>query len=157
MLSHPRERPSTGHVLRVLVRIDTQVGVACVEVRGCLTAGTYDLLAEILTRTGALGAAVRVNLLRAGHVDSDALQELRNRAGPGPVEILAPPVLPGCRSGLEGAGLPPPGSPLRGRLLSNEEALELAFLRRDPQALAKHPAGQAAQRAPGPQPDAPPV
>lgn len=159
MLSDSREQHSTDHALRVLVRIDTHLRLACLEVRGCLTAATYPTLANILTHTGALGAGVRVNLLRAEHVESGALQLLRlgadaavetgtrsadglfsgPPAGPGqPVEILAPATLPVCRLGPEcPAG--PQMPPLHSRPLTNEEAAARAFLHRDPSVLADSP------------------
>ncbi len=150
MLDESRDQSSTGHGLRVLVRIDTQLRLACLEVRGCLTASTYTALVNILTHTGSLGAAVRVNLTRAEHVDSDALASLRDgadaavnagtRSGPTggptpdseaarPVEIIVPPVLPVCRLGPERSA-PCTDSPEQA--LTNEDAFELAFLRRDP-------------------------
>ena len=160
MLSDSREYPSTDHALRVLVRIDTQLRLASLEVRGCLTATTYITLANILTHTGALGAGVRVNLLRAEHIEGDALQHLRGCAdaavdegtrfahgttfssGPAeavPVEILVPATLPVCRLGHE---LPPTvdnDSPLSAHALTNEEAAERAFLLRDSRVLADRP------------------
>lgn len=164
MLSESLEQSSTGHGLRVLVRIDTQQRLACLEVRGCLTASTYGTLMNILTHTGALGAAVRVNLARAEHVESAALSRLRAgaddaveagiRSGPAggdqsaaaggaalPVEIIAPPSLPVCRLGAE----PAPCAEPSGRALTNEEALDMAFLRRDPRALA-NPAARSGVR-----------
>lgn len=165
MLSHSREYPSTDHALRVLVRIDTQLGLACLEVRGCLTASTYPTLVNILTHTGALGAGVRVNLLKAEHVEPGALHNLRCGAdaavaagaapagGAGypsglaeavPVEILMPNTLPVCRLGSEPPAAPPggslvPGTAVPGTALTNEEAMERAFLRRDPRVLADRP------------------
>ena len=156
MLSESRDQSSNGHGLRVLVRIDTQLRLACLEVRGCLTASTYSTLVNILTHTGSLGAAVRVNLARAEHVERDALTRLRAgadaavdagvRSGPAdgerpaagyaavqPVEIIVPPALPVCRLGPES---PASRSLPSGRALTNEEALEMAFLRRDPRVLA---------------------
>jgi hypothetical protein len=138
-----RERPSMDHALRVLVRIDTQRSEACLEVRGCLTLATCSTLMNILRHTGTLGAAVRVNLLRAAHVERDALDLLRTgTAGtaPGdmPVDILAPDDLPVCRLGsLSPAFLDSQGA--EHRPLTNEEALELAFLRRDPGVLTTGP------------------
>ncbi|GAA3291960.1 hypothetical protein ACFFON_00505 [Arthrobacter citreus] len=138
-----RERPSMDHALRVLVRIDTQRSEACLEVRGCLTSATCSTLMNILSHTGTLGAAVRVNLLRAAHVERDALDLLRTGAAgaaPGgtPVDIMAPADLPVCRLG----SVSPAFLDSRGaghRPLSNEEALELAFLRRDPGVLSTGP------------------
>lgn len=150
-----RERLTSDHALRVLVRIDTHLRLASLEVRGCLTAATYPTLVNILAHTGTLGAAVSVNLLRAAHVDRDALELLRDgadaavsggalAAGPGqgwsglpssdqggvaPVEILVPPSLPACRPGPD-AAVPEPEVP--GRPLTNEEAAERAFRQRDP-------------------------
>ena len=168
MLSESRERSSTGHGLRVLVRIDTQLRLACLEVRGCLTASTYTTLVNILTHTGSLGAAVRVNLTRAEHIDGGALARLRDGAdaavdagarslpaggtpapdieAAGPVEIIVPPILPVCRLGPEQPAphlLPP------GRALSNEEALERAFLRRDPRVLRRPPNSRRQEVPPG--------
>ena len=176
-----REYTPPDHTLRVLVRIDTRQGLACLEVRGCLTPETCSTLMNILAHTGGLGAAVSVNLLRAAHVDAgalalildsadDAVHTDPDRASSAPVEILVPPVLPVCQSGpvspaagaappapdlsvqppLAGAPLPglsesgpsTPGRPLRGGPLSphpltNEEAVELAFVLRDPKVFAK--------------------
>lgn len=166
MLSESLEQSSNGHGLRVLVRIDTQRRLACLEVRGCLTTSTYGTLVNILTHTGTLGAAVRVNLARAEHVESAALARLRAgvdaavdagiRSGPArggqpaaacaaaqPVEIIAPSSLPVCRLGPETA----PCGELSGRALTNEEALERAFLRRDPRVLAQ-PAARRGDRPP---------
>ncbi|WAP51873.1 hypothetical protein OL239_00395 [Arthrobacter sp. ATA002] len=141
-----REHPSSDHTLRVLVRVDTRLREACVEVRGCLTSDTSPTLMNILAHTGTLGAAVRINLLRAAHVEQDALELLFSGAGPAtgecPVKVLAPPNLPVCRLGSFAA----PAADRHGapaRPLTNEEALELAFLRRDPRVLA-------AERAAGP-------
>ena len=163
MLSHSREYPSTDHALRVLVRIDTQLGLACLEVRGCLTASTYPTLVNILAHTGALGAGVRVNLLKAEHVEPGALHNLRCGAdaavaagaagaapaggtgGPSglreavPVEILMPDTLPVCRLGSEPPATGPGGSLFPGTALTNEEAMERAFLQRDPRVLAERP------------------
>lgn len=141
-----REYPSSDHALRVLVRIDTQLRLACLEVRGCLTSATYPTLMNILAHTGALGAAVSVSLLRAAHVERDALELLRRTADPAvagsapaaeatPVQILAPTTLPVCRAGLSPvADADRSGAP--GHALTNEEAAERAFLRRDPRVLA---------------------
>ena len=157
-----REHPSPNHALRVLVRIDTQLGLACLEVRGCLTSATYPTLLNILAHTGTLGAAVSVNLLRTAHVDRDALDLLRAgadsavssgalAAGPGqgwsalpapdrnsavPVEVLAPQVLPACRLAPDAPGADCHPS---GRALTNEEAADLAFVRRDPRVLPGRP------------------
>ncbi|MCC3268978.1 hypothetical protein MUG94_00685 [Arthrobacter gengyunqii] len=169
MLDESREQSSTDHGLRVLVRIDTQLRLACLEVRGCLTASTYATLANILTHTGALGAAVRVNLTRAEHVESGALARLYDgadaavRAGIGflpadgtrpaagrtfekPVEIIVPPALPVCRLGPE---TPAPSFQPPGPALTNEEALEMAFLRRDPRALVEPANGRPQPTRPG--------
>ncbi|MBP3035809.1 hypothetical protein J2M53_05995 [Arthrobacter sp. zg-ZUI100] len=185
-----QEYTPRDHALRVLVRIDTRQGLACLEVRGCLTPDTCSTLLNILAHTGGLGAAVSVNLLRAAHVDSgalalildsadDAVHADPDRASSAPVEILVPPVLPVCQSGpvspaaaaapaapdlpgtpapglsgsgvsgsgvsgsgLSGPGLstperplpggPLPGGPLSPHPLTNEEAVELAFVLRDP-------------------------
>ncbi|MBP3041998.1 hypothetical protein KKR91_00685 [Arthrobacter jiangjiafuii] len=181
-----QEYTPPDHALRVLVRIDTRQGLACLEVRGCLTPDTCSTLLNILAHTGGLGAAVSVNLLRAAHVDSgalalildsadDAVHADPDRASSAPVEILVPPVLPVCQSGpvspaaaaapaapdlpvqpplpgtpvpglsgsgLSGSGLsgsgvstperPLPGGPLSPHPLTNEEAVELAFVLRDP-------------------------
>lgn len=181
-----REYTPADHTLRVLVRIDTRQGLACLEVRGCLTPDTCSTLMNILAHTGGLGAAVSVNLLRAAHVDAgalalildsadDAVHADADRASSAPVEILVPPVLPVCQSGpvspaaaaappapdlpvqpplpgapmpdlsgsgLSGSGLSTPGRPLPGgplsrHALTNEEAVDLAFLRRDPRVFAK--------------------
>lgn len=142
-----REHPSTDHALRVLVRIDTQRREACLEVRGCLTSATFSTLMNILAHTGTLGAEVRVNLLRAAHVERDALEALRfgpgrGAAGAAPVDILAPPDLPVCRLGPISSALSDPRSAER-HAMTNDEAIDLAFLRRDPRALA-------AERPPGP-------
>ncbi|MET4060637.1 hypothetical protein ABIB35_002188 [Arthrobacter sp. UYP6] len=160
MLSDSREYPSTDHALRVLVRIDTQLRLACLEVRGCLTSTTYATLANILTHTGALGAGVRVNLLRAEHIEGDALQHLRGYAdaavdegarsahgttyssGPAesvPVEILVPDTLPVCRLGHELPAVPLGRPAFPGHALTNAEAAERAFLLRDPRVLADRP------------------
>ena len=144
-----REYPSSDHALRVLVRIDTQLRLACLEVRGCLTSSTYPTLLNILTHTGTLGAAVSVNLLRATHVEQDALELLRKAAGyaagtaasaeaaaaAAPVEILAPPQLPVCRLGRSPRAAVD-RCPAPGHALTNEEAAELAFRQRDPRVLA---------------------
>lgn len=165
-----REHPSPDHALRVLVRIDTQLRLACLEVRGCLTLATYPDLMNILTHTGTLGAAVSVNLLRAAHLDPDALELLRDgadaaagagpgsgalAAGPGdgwasppgsvpdspvPVEILAPRELPVCRHSPDTA-LPSDRRQEPGHPLTNEEAADLAFLRRDPRVLPRGQGG----------------
>ena len=142
-----REYPSSDHALRVLVRIDTQLRLACLEVRGCLTSPTYPTLLNILTHTGALGAAVSVNLLRAAHVEQDALELLCKAADSAagaaasaeaaavPVEILAPPQLPVCRLGRSPHAAAD-RCPAPGHALTNEEAAELAFRQRDPRVLA---------------------
>jgi hypothetical protein len=138
-----REHPSSDHTLRVLVRIDTQLRLACLEVRGCLTSATCSTLMNILTHTGTLGAAVSVNLLRAVHVEREALALLHEGAdpavqsgsGPTPVEILVPPELPVCRLGPEPAVPAPAGMRSTGQALTNEEAAEL-ITRRDPRILA---------------------
>lgn len=135
-----REHPSSDHTLRVLVRIDTQLRLACLEVRGCLTPATCSTLMNILTHAGTLGAAVSVNLLRAAHVEREALALLREGAdpavhagsGPTPVEILVPPELPTCRLGPAPAA--PAGALTSGRALTNEEAAGL-IVRRDPRIL----------------------
>ena len=138
-----REHPSSDHTLRVLVRIDTQLRLACLEVRGCLTPATCSTLMNILTHTGTLGAAVSVNLLRAVHVEPEALVLLREGADPAvhagrgstPVEILVPPELPVCRLGPAPADPKPEDSVSYGRALTNEEAAAL-IVRRDPRILA---------------------
>lgn len=147
-----REYPSSDHALRVLVRIDTQLRLACLEVRGCLTSSTYPTLLNILTHTGALGAAISVNLLRAAHVEQEALALLRKAADSAdgaaasaeaaavPVEILAPPHLPVCRLGRS-PDAAADCCPAPGHALTNEEAADLAFRQRDPRVLAalEHP------------------
>ncbi|WP_341394669.1 hypothetical protein [Arthrobacter sp. G119Y2] len=138
-----REHPSFEHSLRVLVRIDTQLQLACLEVRGCLTADTCSTLINILTHTGTLGAAVSVNLLRAAHVEEEALELLCAGAGAAvdtgaetrPVEILAPPDLPVCRLGPVPAAQAPPGAGSWGLALTNEDAATL-ITQRDSQVLA---------------------
>ena len=145
-----REHPSSDHTLRVLVRIDTQLRLACLEVRGCLTAATCSTLMNILTHAGTLGAAVSVNLLRAAHLEREALALLREGADPAvhagsgttPVEILVPPELPVCRLGPAPAvpAPAPAGAPTSGRALTNEEAAGL-IARRDPRVLSAEPTG----------------
>lgn len=138
-----REHPSSDHTLRVLVRIDTQLRLACLEVRGCLTPATSSTLMDILTHTGTLGAAVSVNLLRAVHLEREALALLREGAdlavhagsGPTPVQILVPPELPVCRLGPAPAVPSPVAAHSSGQALTNEEAAEL-ITRRDPRILA---------------------
>lgn len=105
-----RERPSSDHTLRVLVRIDTQLRLACLEVRGCLTPATCSTLMNILTHTGALGAAVSVNLLRAAHVEREALELLREGADPAVFAGAgaAPALSARPAAGLGGSAADPP-------------------------------------------------
>ena len=128
-MEQSRKHLSPDHTLRVLVRIDTRMHRASLEVRGCLTPESCATLMNILSHTGALGTGVSVNLLRAAHIEREALEQLRatadaavrhgssgpnagravDTAGSGAVEILAPRVLPVCAR-LQGR----PPAPARG-------------------------------------------
>ena len=66
-----REYTPPNHALRVLVRIDTRQGLACLEVRGCLTTSTYGTLvnealaaAEKLAEAGVAAEVVKLGIIR---------------------------------------------------------------------------------------------
>lgn len=97
------------HSLRVLVRVDTAKASAAIEVRGCLTPETYPSLVNILRHTATLGAVMAVNLLRARHIDGEALRALLDLTasriaggapfgGPAgiPASVEVPDALPVC-------------------------------------------------------------
>ena len=120
------------HTLRVLVRIDTNASLACIEVRGCLIPANCPDLIEILRNTAGLGANMVVNLAKAVHLEATAVDELLLRADQMPslpldggqttVSVQLPARLPAC---------PPPRILESPGPLSNEQAFEMAFLQRD--------------------------
>lgn len=134
------------HALRVLVRIDTREASASIEVRGPLTELTCESLMNILRHTSTLGADIRVNLARVEQVEPPALDrleecaaDLEEAAGGGgraiSVRILNLPspfalFSPGSRADSPSGPTPAAPAPL-----TNERAMELAFLQHDPRAL----------------------
>lgn len=130
------------HSLRVLVRVDTARATAAIEVRGCLTADTYPSLLNILQHTATLGAVMAVNLLRARHIEAEALRALLDLTA----ARLDGPTTAGVPAGIPASVEVPAALPACApRALTNEEALERAFLLRDPGVLL--PA--AGRQAPG--------
>ncbi|MDQ6753601.1 MAG: hypothetical protein M3017_09360 [Actinomycetota bacterium] len=100
------------HKLRVHVRLDMMPTSAVLEVAGCLTETSCKALLPIIRRAGVLrkGLLVTVDLTHARHIDPAALESLqrasRGQHGRshypgladfhGTLDIVAPPVLPGC-------------------------------------------------------------
>jgi hypothetical protein len=93
------------HKLQAVVRLDVTSTGAVIEITGCLTDGGAGSLGALIRRTEALsgGMPVIVDLTRAGHIDSTALELLHQYDDPA-LAVLAPPELPRCALALGHAG-----------------------------------------------------
>lgn len=99
------------HGLHVLVRFDIDQTSARIEVSGCVTDAGCGSLFPVIDRTCSMTGdlPVTVDLSRAGHIDTPALERLQQfcatqspqETGHGESEIrvsvTAPAVLPDCR------------------------------------------------------------
>ncbi|WP_155838461.1 hypothetical protein [Arthrobacter castelli] len=121
------------HKLRVLVRFNTDLNCAAIEVRGCLTRPGCSALLPVIRRARSLSGGMRVvvNLRKARHIDDSALERLRFLCAEEPhrpedaAQIETPAVLPECPAV---------------RVLHNSDAARLAFFQRSPSALGGEPA-----------------
>ncbi|PWH06423.1 hypothetical protein DEO23_05480 [Brachybacterium endophyticum] len=100
------------HTISILVRADVDSESITLEVTGCLTPRTRDVLAAQIEKARSLGprGPVVVDARGARHVDPIALQLLRSTADttgalstqwdhPAPVRFLLATPLPHCASG----------------------------------------------------------
>jgi hypothetical protein len=82
------------HILRVLVRIDTNRSSACIELRGCLVPENCPDLLDILQHTATLGAHVVINLTKATHLEATPWMNCccgQTRCRPAPWRAGTPP------------------------------------------------------------------